>query len=74
MIRQVLSRVAVLAALTSSTLAQKSQAHGGMSGGSSSGGGHAPEIDVALAGAAIALVLGGILVFTTARRRKLARS
>lgn len=34
----------------------------------------APEIDVALTGAAIALVLGGLFIFTTARRKKLASS
>jgi hypothetical protein len=72
MIRHLLPRIAALLVLASSALAQQSQAHGGMRSGSTAGG--APEIDVALTGAAIALVVGGILVFTTARRRKLARS
>jgi hypothetical protein len=34
----------------------------------------APEINVALGGAALALVIGGVLLLTTARRKRLARS
>lgn len=67
---RVLSSLSVIATLVTSALAQKSQGQQGPARGS----GGAPEIDAALTGAAIALVLGGIFLITTARRRKLARS
>jgi len=65
-----ISRLLVPLFLAASYSAQ--QAQPSQLGPSSSAG--APEIDVALAGAALALVIGGLFVLTTARRRKLARS
>lgn len=70
---KMLTRALTLLALASSSFAQQAaQVSGGGSG--SSRGPSAPEIDVALTGAAVALVLGGVFLLTTARRKKLASS
>jgi hypothetical protein len=64
--------------LGSVLLAQNSQNVAQVSMGAPSGGApstnHAPEIDVALAGGALALVIGGLFIVTAIRRKRLART
>lgn len=61
-----LAHLVTLLALASSALGQEEFPHPPPAS--------APEIDVSLIGAAVALVLGGIFILTAVRRRKLARS
>lgn len=75
-----IASLAVSVVLASSAFAQQSAKSQGSTNGTlgqgSQGQGHsgAPEIDAALTGVAAALVLGGVFIFTTARRKKLAAS
>lgn len=62
---------AAIASLNTPSLAQQAMTSTpGPDGGKAS----APEIDASLATAAVALLLGGLFLFTTSRRRKLASS
>ena len=69
-----LARLGSFLALASVSFAQREAAAtaGGAMG--SVNGTAAPEIDAALAAAALALVIGGVLLLTTERRKRLARS
>jgi len=60
---------ALLVVLASDSFAQRSTGKGGT--GTEGAGTGAPEIDVAMTGAAVALLLGCVFILTTARRKKL---
>lgn len=63
---------ALLVVLASGSFAQ--QSNGTRGTGTGGGGTGAPEIDMAMTGAAVALLLGSVFILTTARRKKLTRS
>jgi len=67
-----LAVLATTVVLTTSAFAQTRGQTPPKSGGSTEAKHSAPEIDVGLTGAAAALLLGGVFVFTSARRKKLA--
>lgn len=63
---------ALFVVMASGSFAQRSGGTGGT--GSEGAGTGAPEIDVAMTGAAVALLLGCVFILTTVRRKKLTRS
>jgi hypothetical protein len=67
---QGLTNAATISLATPTLAQQQLTSTPGPDGGKAS----APEIDASLATAAVALLLGGLFLLTTARRRKLARS
>lgn len=70
----VIARLSLAAMVLSSTaVAQLGAKYPATQGGAGDPPG-APEIDVALVGAGVALLIGGLFVFTAVRRKRLAGS